>query len=129
MDSLTPIKAADHYALICKAAKAIHTKAAEELSVKHIIQKCGEGKAFAFTSKQSDTLVILEPIADEQITVNVWIAYSEQGNAIKRYEQEIERLARLIGAKRLTFGSKRKGYKRAMPHWASNKNQYERHLT
>ncbi len=126
-NTLAPTSPANCLDLINQAVNAI-AKKSEQVSANHIIKQCNEGKAFAFTDLQHDTLVVLEPIALPILTINVWVAYSRHGNAIKEYEPEIERLARQIGAKSLTFSTQRRGYSRAMPHWVKTKNTYKRQL-
>lgn len=125
---LRPASESELSASIRDSAKAVQRKSPEPWTTDGIITACKKNRAFCFVSNDRKTTVVLEPIADEYPTVHIWIAHSTQGNALKTYEPEIERLARAIGAKRLTFTSKRKGYQRALPHWQQTENHYQRIL-
>ena len=125
---LKPVFASSNTEAINKIAAAVQRKSPEPWAADDIITACKQNRAFCFVSNDRKTTVVLEPIADEYPTVHIWIAHSTQDDALKTYEPEIERLARAIGAKRLTFTSKRKGYQRALPHWQRNGNHYQRKL-
>lgn len=70
----------------------------------------------------------IEPYSEEK-QLFVWIACSYQNtgaSVIDDYYHEIEEIARSIGAKAVTFGTKRIGYDRVMsPEWSATR-MYER---
>lgn len=131
-DKLKPSKVGDHLELLRKGLTEVKKKAPAEWSAKEVLKECEEGKAFLFVS--SEGFCILKPNACPPAAVHIWIAYGESSSntsLISKYNNQVEQLARAIGATRLTFNSTRKGYRRLLKNkgWKLKGNQYERQLT
>ncbi|WP_067097970.1 hypothetical protein [Marinomonas atlantica] len=114
-----------HLDIVSLGLKKIQHKTNDDRSLEYVVNACQTGKAFFFMSAGGG-FVVLEPKATTPISVNVWLAFSEEGDAIQQYESEIVRLASEIDAERLTFQSPRKGYQRALAHWQRDGINYHR---
>ncbi|WP_163557594.1 hypothetical protein [Halomonas sp. NO4] len=126
MSRLTPARIEDHWQAIRPCLDKVQTKAPARWSPDDVYAACVEGRAFLFVCPEG--FCILRPLAGSVTTVQVWIVYGEGDSLITRYEPEIERLAREIGARRLVFTSTRPGYRRVMRRWSRDGNDYERYI-
>lgn len=71
-------------------------------------------QAFLFDSK--DGFVVLKPkVKNKSLICLVWCAWSKSGNAISKYQSQIEEISIYVGAKDLEFWTKRPGFKRVAP--------------
>ena len=126
MPCLSPANIEHHWYRLVPCLRTVQAKAPAEWTIPEVYQACRDSEAFLFLAPEG--FCILRPLADGHPTVQVWIAYAEGGGNLTRYEPEIERLAREIGATRLIFSSPRLGYRRALRHWQRQGNDYERYL-
>jgi hypothetical protein len=55
----------------------------------------------------------------------IWVAYSVEGNAVERHENELIEMARQVGCKRIAFESTRKGWEKL---YTSTMITYEKDL-
>lgn len=76
-------------------------------------EACLNRRAFLFVSQEG--FVVLQPVIGPGVLI--WIAHSDQAVDRLSYLCELERFARDISAKHLTFWSARKGFYRIIPRY------------
>jgi hypothetical protein len=74
---------------------------------------CLDGKAFIFMLPEGDSFVVLRPMSNS--IVQIWIAYSKEGNATEQYLPTIKNLCREIGATEIEFETSLESMERLMP--------------
>lgn len=80
-------------------------------TLQEIIDACRNQQAFLF-ERPGAGWVLKPQAAGGVVGVFVWAAWSSRRDGLARYQPEIERLARMIGARWLRFHSKRTGFLR-----------------
>lgn len=78
-----------------------------------IEEACLNKQAFLFVSQEG--FVVLKPVAGPGVLI--WVAHSSKVTDRLSYMYELERFARDINAKHLTFWSNRKGFARVIPQY------------
>lgn len=79
---------------------------------------CLKQQAFLFLGPAHDEFVVLLPRFDHLRScryVVMWLAFSERGNASAIYRDDIDQLARDIGASYIEFTTARAGFERIAP--------------
>lgn len=84
-----------------------------------IAKACREKRAFLFTIIGEESFVVLKPMPDR--VVQVWVAYSQSGNATERYMPAIKDLCRRVGAQQIEFETALESVERLMPRYGWEK--------
>ena len=79
-----------------------------------IYEACRNKQAFLFVRDRAGW--VLKPLSEDGIPyVLIWVAWSERTDGLLTYSDEIQFLARKIGARFLRFHTARKGFLRIAP--------------
>ncbi|MGH1374497.1 MAG: hypothetical protein ACRBBW_20845 [Cellvibrionaceae bacterium] len=96
---------------------------------KVVEQWISRGEATLFT--EGESFVVLHPRAfGDHLTVIVRAAWSKEGNALEKYQPEIQELAKAVGASKLRFETARVGFDRCAPKlgWEKTLTTWEQGL-
>lgn len=105
----------DHWPEVERGLAVVAEKAQDEIAPTIIREDCQKQRLHFF--KVPEGFFILATRIGPPVTVHIKIAYGTGGGLIAKYLPHIEKLARMAGASRITFESKRPGYRRALCDW------------
>ncbi len=95
-----------------------------------IQQACRKSKAFLFVGSPGTSFAVLRPMPAG--VVQVWVAYSDCGDAVERFLPGIKELCREVGATQIEFETAidsverlmpRHGWKKAYTVWRQDLNE------
>ena len=84
--------------------------------------------------RSPDGVIVFKLLTDEltqEISLFVWAAYSKEGDALIKYHQDVDTIAREFGASKISFTSSRKAWHKAInkiPGWREGETIYEKRI-
>jgi len=84
--------------------------------------------------RSPDGVIVFKLLTDEltqEISLFVWAAYSKEGDALVKYHQDVDTIAREFGASKISFTSSRKAWHKAInkiPGWREGETIYEKRI-
>ncbi len=90
------------------------------------------GQARIYTTP--DGVIVFKLLTDDltqEISLFVWAAYSNLGDALVMYHEDVDAIARSFGATKISFTSSRKGWHKAInkiPGWREGETIYEKRI-
>ena len=123
---LEPANIRDHWDRIRPGVECVISLSAADYRPEDVYSACVQGLAALYVDDPG--FVILAPqinVFTGRRELLVWIAYATYGGAIKRYQPEIDALARREGFEALVCWSNRRGFGR-VPSWREVATVYER---
>ena len=84
--------------------------------------------------RSPDGVNVFKLLTDEltqEISLFVWAAYSKEGDALIKYHQDVDTIAREFGASKISFTSSRKAWHKAInkiPGWREGETIYEKRI-
>lgn len=117
----------DHWPLVFRGLAAIHRKSPESWTMADLADACRAKEAFLFVGPPGfEGFIVLHPRAEGgRKWVHIWAAYGQEEDIRQQYWPQVIGLARQIGAGKLTWGSRRRGYIRYLPGATWNGRHYE----
>lgn len=98
-------------------------------SIEEVYHKCRTKEAFLFVVPEGYIIVNEFKDDDGQKVLFLWAAYGEGINLIKEYEQDIDELAKMIGASKVAFRTIRKGFERVLSDkWSVAHIEYRKRI-
>lgn len=98
--------------------------------VEEVYYKCRAKKAFLFLCEEG--YIVVEELFEEPESkiLHVWIAYGKGTNLLEKYNEDINQLAKSVGANKITFRTQRKGFERALPDgWCMDHIEYQKRVS
>ena len=123
---LTPANIRDHWDRIRPGVECVIRLSNADYRAEDVYSACVQGLAVLYVDEPG--FVILAPqvnVFTGRRELLVWIAYATGGDAIKRYQPEIDALARREGFDALVCWSNRRGFG-DVPGWRKVATVYER---
>jgi hypothetical protein len=105
--------------IIGPAIRKIGLEARQKNLLSRIRLACENDKAFIFMLPEGDSFTVLRPMSDD--IVQIWVAYSQDGNATEQYLPTIKELCREIGATTIEFETTLEAMERYMPRFGWKK--------
>jgi hypothetical protein len=93
---------------------------------------CMMGQARVYLAP--DGVIVFKLLTDNitnQNSLFVWAAYSKDGNALIKYHQDVDAIAKEFGASKISFASPRKAWHKAIhkiPGWYEVETVYEKRI-
>jgi len=81
-----------------------------------------------------DGVIVFKLLTDDlthEVSLFVWAAYSLEGEALVKYHQDVDTIAREFGASKISFTSSRRGWHKAInkiPGWREGETIYEKRI-
>lgn len=116
----------DHWPEVERGLAVVAEKAQDDIAPTIIREDCRKQRLHFF--KVPEGFFILATRIGPPVSVHIKVGYGLGTGLLTKYMPHIEKLARMAGATRITFESKRLGYRRVLRDWCRDGIHYWRDL-